>query len=113
MDPASRTNPDGAEDLKHYDRTNVILMKLFEYQLHAPIPSESCLHHPRRRDRQFMMANRLPQHKPGEMMTGPGCGYSLRLDAEMWMRDHIAKLLMCPMATWTVRKSVRSANISK
>ena len=33
MDPTSRTNPDGAEDRKaFYDRTNVMLMKLFEYQ---------------------------------------------------------------------------------
>jgi len=39
-----------------------------------------------------MMANHvLPQHKPEEWMTDPGCGYSLRLDAEMWMRDHIAE----------------------
>ena len=24
-------------------------------------------------------------------MTDPGCGYSLRLDAAMWMRDHLAE----------------------
>ena len=36
-------------------------------------------------------ASVLPQHKPEEWMTDPGCGYSLRLDAEMWMRDHIAE----------------------
>ena len=45
---------------------------------------------------QYLLAqglgrNVLPQHKPEEWMTDPGCGYSLRLDAEMWMRDHIAE----------------------
>ena len=28
---------------------------------------------------------------PEEWMTDPGAGYSVRLDAEMWMRDHLAE----------------------
>ena len=33
----------------------------------------------------------LPFRKPEEWMTDPGAGYSVRLDAEMWMRDHLAE----------------------
>ena len=88
MDPTSRTNPDGAEDRKaFYDRTNVMLMKLFEYQLRTHTEEAACITHGG--VIMNMMANHvLPQHKPEEWMTDPGCGYSLRLDAEMWMRDH-------------------------
>ena len=91
MDPTSRTNPDGAEDRKaFYDRTNVRLMKLFEYQLRTHTEEAACITHGG--VIMNMMANHvLPQHKPEEWMTDPGCGYSLRLDAEMWMRDHIAE----------------------
>ena len=91
MDPTSRTNPDGAEDRKaFYDRTNVMLMKLFEYQLRTHTEEAACITHGG--VIMNMMANHvLPQHKPEEWMTDPGCGYSLRLDAEMWMRDHIAE----------------------
>ena len=91
MDPTSRTNPDGAEDRKaFYDRTNVMLMKLFEYQPRTHTEEAACITHGG--VIMNMMANHvLPQHKPEEWMTDPGCGYSLRLDAEMWMRDHIAE----------------------
>ena len=91
MDPTSRTIPDGAEDRKaFYDRTNVMLMKLFEYQLRTHTEEAACITHGG--VIMNMMANHvLPQHKPEEWMTDPGCGYSLRLDAEMWMRDHIAE----------------------
>ena len=35
-----------------------------------------------------MMAQKaLPYHKPEEWMADPGCGYTLRTDASLWMRD--------------------------
>ena len=63
MDPTSRTNPDGAEDRKaFYDRTNVMLMKLFEYQLRTHTEEAACITHGG--VIMNMMANHvLPQHK--------------------------------------------------
>ena len=62
MDPTSRTNPDGAEDRKaFYDRTNVMLMKLFEYQLRTHTEEAACITHGG--VIMNMMANHvLPQH---------------------------------------------------
>ena len=91
LDPNSRNTLEGAEDRNAFHaRTNVRLMKLFEYQLRTHTEEAACITHGG--VIMNMMANHvLPQHKPEEWMTDPGCGYSLRLDAEMWMRDHIAE----------------------
>ena len=116
MDPTSRTNPDGAEDRKaFYDRTNVMLMKLFEYQLRTHTEEAACITHGG--VIMNMMANHvLPQHKPEEWMTDPGCGYSLRLTPKCGCATILPKpLTLCPTATWTVRKSnpVNTANINQ
>ena len=91
MDPTSRTVPAGAEGRQaFFERTSGMLMKMFEYLLRTHTEEAACVTHGG--VIMNMMANHvLPQHKPEEWMTDPGAGYSLRLDAEMWMRDHLAE----------------------
>ena len=91
MDPTSRTVPAGAEDRQmFFNRTSSMLMKMFEYMLRTHTEEAACVTH------GGVIMNMLSQHalpfrKPEEWMTDPGAGYSVRLDAEMWMRDHLAE----------------------
>ena len=91
MDPTSRTVPAGAEDRQmFFNRTSSMLMKMFEYMLRTDTEEAACVTH------GGVIMNMLSQHalpfrKPEEWMTDPGAGYSVRLDAEMWMRDHLAE----------------------
>ena len=91
MDPTSRAVPAGAEDRQaFFERTSAMLMKMFEYLLRTHTREAACVTH------GGVIMNMLAQHalpfrKPEEWMTDPGAGYSLRLDAEMWMRDHLAE----------------------
>ena len=91
MDPTSRTVPQGAEDRQmFFNRTSAMLMKMFEYMLKTHTEEAACVTH------GGVIMNMLSQHalpfrKPEEWMTDPGAGYSVRLDAEMWMRDHLAE----------------------
>ena len=91
MDPTSRTVPEGAEDRQmFFNRTSSMLMKMFEYMLRTHTEEAACVTH------GGVIMNMLSQHalpfrKPEEWMTDPGAGYSVRLDAEMWMRDHLAE----------------------
>ena len=91
MDPTSRTVPEGAEDRQaFFNRTSGMLMKMFEYMLRTHTQEAACVTH------GGVIMNMLAQHalpfrKPEEWMTDPGAGYSVRLDAEMWMRDHLAE----------------------
>ena len=67
-----------------------MLMKMFEYMLRTHTEEAACVTH------GGVIMNMLAQHalpfrKPEEWMTDPGAGYSLRLDASMWMRDHLAE----------------------
>ena len=89
--PGSGFVPEGAEPTEQFHaRCADSLMKLFEYMIRMDVTEAACVTHGG--VIMNMMANHvLPQHKPEEWMTDPGCGYSLRLDAEMWMRDHIAE----------------------
>ena len=88
---ASRTVPAGAEDRQmFFNRTSSMLMKMFEYMLRTHTEEAACVTH------GGVIMNMLSQHalpfrKPEEWMTDPGAGYSVRLDAEMWMRDHLAE----------------------
>ena len=90
MDPTSRTVPQGAEDRQmFFNRTSAMLMKMFEYMLKTHIEEAACVTH------GGVIMNMLSQHalpfrKPEEWMTDPGAGYSVRLDADRWMRDHLA-----------------------
>ena len=83
--------PEGAEDRQaFFNRTSGMLMKMFEYMLRTHTQEAACVTH------GGVIMNMLAQHalpfrKPEEWMTDPGAGYSVRLDAEMWMRDHLAE----------------------
>ncbi|MDY5326248.1 MAG: histidine phosphatase family protein [Gemmiger sp.] len=91
MDPSSREVPEGAEDRKaFFDRTSNMLMKMFEYQLKTHTVEAACITHGGV-IMNMMASHVLPSARPEEWMTDPGCGYSVRLDAEMWMRDHLAE----------------------
>ena len=73
-----------------FNRTSAMLMKMFEYMLKTHTEEAACVTH------GGVIMNMLSQHalpfrKPEEWMTDPGAGYSVRLDAEMWMRDHLAE----------------------
>ena len=98
MDPTSRTNPDGAEDRKaFYDRTNVMLMKLFEYQLRTHTEEAACITH------GGVIMN---------MAVATACAWTPKCGCA----TTLPKLLtLCPTATWTVRKSnpVNTANINQ
>ena len=91
MDPASQTVPEGAESREAFARrTDGMLMKLFEYMLRTHTQEAACVTHGG--VIMSMLAQHvLPQRKPEDWMTDPGCGYSVRCDAEMWMRDGLAE----------------------
>ena len=93
MDPTSRTNPDGAEDRKaFYDRTNVMLMKLFEYQLRTHTEEAACITHGG--VIMSMLSQRaLPSRRPEQWMADPGCGYTVQTDVQLWMRDRLVEAI--------------------
>ena len=91
MDPASQTVPEGAESREAFARrTDGMLMKLFEYMLRTHTQEAACVTHGGV-ILNMMARHVLPQRRPEDWMTDPGCGYSLRLDTAMWMRDHLAE----------------------
>ena len=89
--PGSGFVPEGAEPTEQFHaRCADSLMKLFEYMIRMDVTEAACVTH------GGVIMNMLSQHalpfrKPEEWMTDPGAGYSVRLDAEMWMRDHLAE----------------------
>lgn len=91
LDPRSQTVPEGAESRRaFYDRTGGMLMKMFEYLLRTHTPEAACVTHGGV-IMSMLAQHALPRRKPEDWMTDPGAGYSVRLDAEMWMRDHLAE----------------------
>ena len=91
MDPASQTVPEGAESREAFARrTDGMLMKLFEFMIKSQIHEAACVTHGGV-ILNMMARHVLPQRRPEDWMTVPGCGYSLRLDTAMWMRDHLAE----------------------
>ena len=91
IDPTSHAVPEGAEDrIAFYQRTGEMLMKMFEYMLRTHTEEAACVTHGGV-IMSMLAQNALPQRKPEDWMTDPGAGYSVRLDAEMWMRDHLAE----------------------
>jgi len=91
LDPKSQAVPQGAEHREAFQRrTGEMLMKLFEFLLRTHTQEAACITH------GGVIMNMLAQHalplrKPEEWMTDPGAGYSVRLDAQMWMRDKLAE----------------------
>ena len=91
MDPASETVPAGAESRAAFAaRTGGLLMKLFEFMIKSHIQEAACITHGGV-IMNMLARHALPQRRPEDWMTDPGCGYSLRLDTAMWMRDHLAE----------------------
>ncbi|MDD4850531.1 MAG: histidine phosphatase family protein [Gemmiger sp.] len=91
MDPTSHAVPEGAEDrVAFYRRTGELLMKLFEYQFKTHTEEAACITHGGV-IMSMLAQHALPQRRPEDWMTDPGCGYSVRCDAEMYMRDHLAE----------------------
>ena len=91
MDPASQTVPEWAESREAFARrTDGMLMKLFEFMIKSQIHEAACVTHGGV-ILNMMARHVLPQRRPEDWMTDPGCGYSLRLDTAMWMRDHLAE----------------------
>ena len=91
MDPTSHAVPAGAEDrVSFYQRTGEMLMKMFEYMFKTHTEEAACVTHGGV-IMSMLSQHALPQRKPEEWMTDPGCGYSVRCDAEMWMRDKLAE----------------------
>lgn len=91
MDPNVKETPAGVESPAAFaQRTDGMLMKLFEYMLRTHTEEAACVTHSG--VISGMMARHvLPEHTPDEWSTDPGAGYSVRLDAQMWMRDHLAE----------------------
>lgn len=91
MDPTSETVPEGAESRQAFaERSGSMLMKLFEFMIKTHTEEAACVTHGGV-ILNMLARHALPQRRPEEWMTDPGCGYSLRLDAAMWMRDHLAE----------------------
>lgn len=91
LDPKSQSIPAGAEGREAFAaRTGGMLMKLFEYMLRTHTEEAACVTHGGV-IMNMLAQHALPQRRPEDWMTDPGAGYSVRLDAEMWMRDHLAE----------------------
>lgn len=91
MDPTSKEVPQGAEGrAAFYKRTGEMLLKLFEFLLRSQIQEAACITHGGV-IMSMLAQHALPQRKPEDWMTDPGCGYSVRCDAEMWMRDRLVE----------------------
>lgn len=91
MDPTSHAVPEGAEDrVAFYKRTGGMLMKMFEYMLKTHTEEAACISHGGV-IMSMLAQHALPQRAPEEWMTDPGAGYSVRCDAQMWMRDQLAE----------------------
>lgn len=91
LNPQSHAVPAGAEGrVDFYNRTGDMLMKLFEYMLRTHTEEAACVTHGGV-IMSMLAQHALPQRRPEDWMADPGAGYSVRLDAEMWMRDHLAE----------------------
>lgn len=92
MDPASDVVPAGGESRRDFAlRTDALLMKLFEYLLRAHVEQAACVTHGGVIV-NMLARHALPQLRPQEWMADPGAGFSLRCDAQMWMRDQMAEV---------------------
>ena len=67
-----------------------MLLKLFEYLLRSHTEEAACITHGGV-IMSMLAQHALPQRKPEEWITDPGAGYSVRCDAEMWMRDKLVE----------------------
>ena len=91
MDPSGGYTPPGAESAADfYRRCGQALLRLVEYLLKAGVPEAACVTHGG--VIMNMLAQKaLPQRRPEDWMADPGCGYTVRCDAAMWMRDGLVE----------------------
>lgn len=91
MDPQSGFVPKGAESTEAFNkRCASALLKLFEYMIKAGVTEAACVTHGG--VIMSMLSQRaLPSRKPEQWMADPGCGYTVRTDVELWMRDSIVE----------------------
>lgn len=93
MDPSSHTVPEGAENrADFYRRTGDALMKMFEYMMKMGITEAACVTHGGV-IMSMLAQHAFPQRKPEDWMADPGCGYTVRCDVQMWMRDGMAEAI--------------------
>ena len=91
MDPSSGYTPPHAEDTADFHtRCREVLMHMFEYMMKTQTFEAACVTHGG--VIMSMMAQKaVPVHRPEEWMADPGCGYTLRMDTSIWMRDGLAE----------------------
>lgn len=91
MDPASHFVPEGAESRgDFYRRTGDALLKMFEYMMKMGVTEAACVTHGGV-IMSMLAQHAFPQRKPEDWMTDPGCGYTVRTNVQMWMRDGMAE----------------------
>ena len=93
MDPSSGYTPPHAEDTADFHiRCREVLMHMFEFMMKTQTFEAACVTHGG--VIMSMMAQKaLPVHRPEEWMADPGCGYTLRTDASLWMRDGLMEAM--------------------
>ncbi len=93
MDPTSGYTPEGAEPTPEFHkRCADALMKMFEYMIKSQITEAACVTHGG--VIMSMLSQRaLPSRKPEQWMADPGCGYTVRTDIELWMRDNLVEAI--------------------
>lgn len=93
MDPTNHEVPEGAESrADFYRRTGAALPKMFEYMMKLGITEAACVTHGGV-IMSMLAQHALPQRKPEDWMTDPGCGYTVRCDVQMWMRDQMCEAI--------------------
>lgn len=93
MDPTSGYTPEGAEPTTEFHkRCADALLKMFEYMIKSQITEAACVTHGG--VIMSMLSQRaLPSRKPEQWMADPGCGYTVRSDIELWMRDSLVEAI--------------------
>ena len=93
MDPTNDFTPEGAEPtVEFHQRCADSLLKMFEYMIKMQITEAACVTHGG--VIMSMLSQRaLPSRKPEMWMADPGCGYTVRTDVELWMRDQLVEAI--------------------
>jgi alpha-ribazole phosphatase len=93
MTPGSGFTPEGAEPTEDFHRRCAdSLLKLFEYMIRMDVEEAACVTHGG--VIMSMLSQRaLPSRHPEQWMADPGCGYTLRTDVQLWMRDSLVEAI--------------------
>ena len=91
MDPAAHFTPEGAEPAADFHaRCAKALHGLLEYMLRAHVSEAACVTHGGV-IMSMLAGSALPRRPAQQWMADPGCGYTVRADAAMWMRDKLVE----------------------